>query len=120
MRLRAKLLLEKIPLLLLSVGTGIATLITQRTTVGYSAQTPLLSRLANAATACVTYIEQMFWPANLAVFDPTAAWIVEPEKLASKSKNTPFAGRTLKGKVVHTMLRGRFTVREGSDADGQR
>ena len=44
---------------------------------------------------------------------------VEPEKLASKSKNTPFAGRTLKGKVVHTMLRGRFTVREGSDADGQ-
>ena len=58
-------------------------------------------------------------PANLAVFDPTAAWIVEPEKLASKSKNTPFAGRTLKGKVVHTMLRGRFTVREGSDADGQ-
>ncbi|MFL6529444.1 MAG: tetratricopeptide repeat protein [Chthoniobacterales bacterium] len=70
MRLRAKLLLEKIPLLLLSVGTGIATLITQRTTVGYSAQTPLLSRLANAATACVTYIEQMFWPANLAVFYP--------------------------------------------------
>ena len=59
-------------------------------------------------------------PANLVVFDPTAAWIVEPEKLASKSKNTPFAGRALKGKVVHTMLRGRFTVREGSDADGQR
>ena len=59
-------------------------------------------------------------PANLVVLDPTATWVVDPGLLASKSKNTPFAGRTLKGKVVHTMLRGRFTVREGSDADGQR
>lgn len=58
--------------------------------------------------------------ANLVVFDPIAEWIVEPSALASKSKNTPFAGRTLKGKVVHTMLRGRFTVRGGSDAHGQR
>ncbi|HJT36870.1 MAG TPA: dihydroorotase [Actinomycetota bacterium] len=59
-------------------------------------------------------------PANLVVLDPAATWTVDPTKLASKSKNTPFAGRTLKGTVVHTMLRGRFTVREGSDADGQR
>ncbi|HEV2686348.1 MAG TPA: dihydroorotase [Actinomycetota bacterium] len=59
-------------------------------------------------------------PANLVVLDPAATWVVDPSRLASKSKNTPFAGRTLKGKVVHTMLRGRFTVREGSDADGQR
>ncbi|HLW17731.1 MAG TPA: dihydroorotase, partial [Actinomycetota bacterium] len=59
-------------------------------------------------------------PANLVVLDPAATWVVDPGLLASKSKNTPFAGRTLKGKVVHTMLRGRFTVREGSDADGER
>jgi dihydroorotase len=58
-------------------------------------------------------------PANLVLFDPAATWTVEPAKLASKSRNTPFAGRTLKGKVVHTMLRGRFTVREGRDANGQ-
>ena len=58
-------------------------------------------------------------PANLVLFDPAASWDVVPEKLASKSRNTPFAGRTLKGKVVHTLLRGRFTVREGRDANGQ-
>jgi dihydroorotase len=58
--------------------------------------------------------------ANLVVLDPAASWVVDPDALASKSKNTPFAGHTLKGRVVHTMLRGRFTVREGSDADGQR
>ena len=59
-------------------------------------------------------------PANLVLFDPAATWEVVPHALASKSRNTPFAGRTLKGKVIHTMLRGRFTVREGRDADGQR
>ncbi|MGZ4188799.1 MAG: dihydroorotase [Actinomycetota bacterium] len=59
-------------------------------------------------------------PATLVVFDPAATWEVVPERLASKSRNTPFGGRTLKGKVVHTMLRGRFTVREGSPTDGQR
>ncbi|HVE92139.1 MAG TPA: dihydroorotase [Actinomycetota bacterium] len=51
--------------------------------------------------------------ANLVVFDPEHAWTVDPRALSSKSRNTPFAGRKLKGKVLHTMLRGRFTVRDG-------
>ena len=57
--------------------------------------------------------------ANLVLFDPTAAWTVEPEALASRSRNTPFAGRTLHGRVIHTIYRGLFTVRDGRDADGQ-
>ncbi|MEY3482503.1 MAG: dihydroorotase [Actinomycetota bacterium] len=52
-------------------------------------------------------------PANLVVFDPTTTWTVEPDKLASKSRNTPYAGMTLRGKVRHTMLDGVFTVRDG-------
>lgn len=52
-------------------------------------------------------------PANLVVFDPTTTWTVEPDKLASKSRNTPYAGMTLRGKVRHTMLDGAFTVRDG-------
>ena len=58
-------------------------------------------------------------PANLVVFDPEANWTVEPGAMASLSRNTPFAGEKLRGRVVHTMLRGRFTVRDGKDADGQ-
>jgi tetratricopeptide (TPR) repeat protein len=65
-----RLLVEKIPLLLLSVAAGIATLIAQRSTVGYGEHTPLLLRLGNACVACVTYIGQMFWPTRLAVFYP--------------------------------------------------
>jgi dihydroorotase len=52
-------------------------------------------------------------PANVVVFDPEATWSVDPASLASRSRNTPFAGRKLRGRVVHTMLRGTLTVQEG-------
>jgi dihydroorotase len=58
-------------------------------------------------------------PANLVLFDPEATWEVDAGALASRSRNTPFAGRTLKGRIVHTMYHGRFTIKEGRDADGQ-
>jgi len=45
-------------------------------------------------------------PANLTVFDPDHEWTVVPTKLASLSRNTPYAGRTLRGKVRHTILDG--------------
>ncbi|MCS7235438.1 MAG: amidohydrolase family protein, partial [Armatimonadota bacterium] len=48
-------------------------------------------------------------PADLVVFDPDAEWVVRPEEFASKSRNTPFAGWTLRGKVLGTLLAGRWT-----------
>lgn len=48
--------------------------------------------------------------ANLCVFDPAATTLVEPGRLASRSRNTPYAGRTFKGAVRHTVLRGEPTV----------
>lgn len=52
-------------------------------------------------------------PANLVVFDPTITWQVDPESLASKSRNTPYRGMTLRGKVRHTMFNGVLTVCDG-------
>jgi dihydroorotase len=52
-------------------------------------------------------------PANLVVFDPTITWQVDPESLASKSRNTPYRGMTLRGKVRHTMFNGVLTVYDG-------
>jgi dihydroorotase len=46
-------------------------------------------------------------PGDVLVFDPDAEWVVEPEHFASKGKNTPLAGRTLKGKVVATVYGGK-------------
>jgi dihydroorotase len=51
-------------------------------------------------------------PANLVVFDPSAEWSVEPP-FASRSRNSAFLGRTLRGRVVHTMLRGELVVADG-------
>jgi dihydroorotase len=52
-------------------------------------------------------------PANLTLLDPAARWTVDPHQLASKSTNTPYAGRSLPGRVVATFLRGRPTVLDG-------
>ena len=52
-------------------------------------------------------------PANLVVFDPAATWHVHPARLASKSRNTPYVGVELRGKVRHTLLRGEPVVRDG-------
>lgn len=46
--------------------------------------------------------------ADIVVFDPTRPWRVEIAKLHSKSKNTPFNGWDLRGKVVLTMVSGRL------------
>jgi dihydroorotase len=53
-------------------------------------------------------------PANLTVFDPTEQWQVQPAELASKSRNTPFVGVPLRGRVRHTILRGTPTVIDGT------
>lgn len=45
--------------------------------------------------------------ADVVLFDPEKEWVVDPERLHGKSKNTPFKGRKLKGKVVLTIFRGR-------------
>jgi dihydroorotase len=57
-------------------------------------------------------------PANLALVDPAARWTVSAVGLASKSRNTPFAGHTLPGRVVATVLRGRVTARDGAIVPG--
>ena len=53
-------------------------------------------------------------PANVCVVDPTATWTVDARKLASKARNTPYAGRVLRGRVRHTVLRGVPTVADGA------
>ena len=55
--------------------------------------------------------------ANLCVFDPHQTWTVDPARTASRSRNNPFAGRTLTGRVRHTILQGDPVV---IDAEAQR
>lgn len=50
-------------------------------------------------------------PADLVLFDPDEVWTVDPEALHGKSKNTPFKGQTLCGRVRLTLCRGKVTYR---------
>jgi dihydroorotase len=52
-------------------------------------------------------------PANLCVIDPDVAWVVRGADMASKSRNTPFEGRTLRGRVRHTVHDGEIVVLDG-------
>jgi dihydroorotase len=55
-------------------------------------------------------------PANLVLYDPEPREVVDPATHASRSRNSPFAGLTLPGRVVATFLRGRPTVLDGKPA----
>ena len=52
-------------------------------------------------------------PANLAAFDLTAEWTAGERPFRSLAANSAFLGRRLRGRPVHTILGGRFTLRDG-------
>ncbi|MGA1531772.1 MAG: amidohydrolase family protein, partial [Aquiluna sp.] len=51
-------------------------------------------------------------PANLVLIDPAGSRTVDAVT-HSLSSNNPFAGMELKGRVVHTIFRGKFSLRDG-------
>ena len=50
--------------------------------------------------------------ADLVIFDPDEAWTIDPERFASKARNTPFAGWKVKGRVKYTIAKGRVIYRD--------
>ena len=51
-------------------------------------------------------------PADITIVDPKAKWVVNPEEFISMGKATPFAGKTLTGKVIATIYNGDFAYSE--------
>ena len=51
--------------------------------------------------------------ANLCIVDPEMTWKVDAQDTNSLSTNNPFHEMTLKSKVVHTIFRGKFTMKNG-------
>lgn len=65
-----RIILEKIPFLLLSCGSCAATLVSQRLFIDPMGHLSLMERLGNAAVAIVVYLRQLVWPSGLSVFYP--------------------------------------------------
>jgi dihydroorotase len=81
-----------------------------------------LARLVDALTRAPSRIVALEAPtlregavAELCLVDPERAWSIEPARLRSKSKNTPFLGKHVKGAVTLTMAQGRVVF----DADSR-
>ena len=54
-------------------------------------------------------------PADVALFDLSASYVIDPDDFASKSRNTPFAGRTVYGKTVMTICDGEIVYTNGEN-----
>ena len=50
---------------------------------------------------------------SVCVVDPNVQWTVDPLRLASRSRNTPYAGRAMTGTVRHTIYKGEAVVVDG-------
>ncbi|UCB43689.1 MAG: dihydroorotase [Dehalococcoidales bacterium] len=84
---------------------SIETLITRLTTAPASILGEKFGKLGTLAFGAV---------ADLVIFDPSKEWVVDPDTFASKGRNTPLTGRTLKGKVVATISRGQLVNKDDS------
>jgi dihydroorotase len=51
-------------------------------------------------------------PADVTVIDPEAAWTVDPSLIKSRSRNTPFAGRQMRGRAALTIVAGKIAFAE--------
>ena len=54
--------------------------------------------------------------ADVTVFDPTYAWTVDPTTFRSKGRNTPYAGKALRGRAVYTVVGGAIVHRADARA----
>jgi dihydroorotase len=53
-------------------------------------------------------------PADVTVFAPDEEWTVDPTRFRSKGRNTPYAGKALRGRVLATVVAGRVAARNGA------
>jgi dihydroorotase len=108
---------------LVGLETALALGISELVAPGHLTLLQLLERMS-AAPARILGLEAQGGPiatgrpANILVFDLDASWTVDPSGFHSRSKNTPFGGRSVRGKVVHTLFNGRPIVRGGALLSG--
>ena len=98
-----------LPLTLALVEEGVLTL---ESAVDKLATAPAKAFSINAGTLTVGA------PADVAIVDPGLEWEVDPSRFRSKSRNTPFAGWKVKGRVTTTIVSGRvvFELNPGRPA----
>jgi protein O-mannosyl-transferase len=98
----ARLVLEKIPLFLLSAVSSIATMTAQRFAIGTTENLPLTWRITNAIVSYFTYLRQIVWPHNLIPFYP------HPEETVPLTEVIVLSSLLIAITVAVAMLRRRY------------
>ena len=55
-------------------------------------------------------------PADVTIIDPDAEWVVSTDQLAGRSTNTPYLGRTVRGRAVTALVSGRVVMERENPA----
>jgi len=93
-----------------SLGLTITELV-EKGVVSLSRAIELLSTNPRRIMGLETILFQPGKKANLTIIDPAREWTVSESDFGSKSRNTPFIGRTLKGKALGIYHNGKLTMR---------
>jgi dihydroorotase len=102
---------------MVGLETALGLAVTELVATGHMSLIEMVDRMSAAPARILGLQDQgqiaVGHPANLVIFDPKEEWRVDPSLFYSRSRNTPFEGRPLKGRVKHTIFQGRPTVRDG-------
>lgn len=98
------------------VGLEHAASVLQEVIIGGGGDWELFAKVISTRPAQIAGLEHQGQlsvgrPANIALIDPSAERLISANT-QSKSSNNPFQGITLRGKVVHTLYQGKFTVKD--------
>ncbi len=102
---------------MVGLETAFSILVTTMVDTGLMGWDRLIEVLSTAPAKIAGYSDQgqsieVGALANLVIVDPRAEWVVDREMMASKSRNTPFHGMSLRGEVVHTIYRGAVVLQD--------
>ncbi len=100
---------------MVGLETSLAITLTQLYHTG-KMELPDIIRRMTANPAAILHLQKgrlsLGSDADITIFDPDEEWVIDPEKFASKGRNTPFAGRTVKGKVKYTIVGGKVIYQD--------
>jgi dihydroorotase len=102
---------EDAPFGLVGLETALALGITELVEQGVLDLPTLLLRMSTAPARAFNLPGGSLVPgaaADVTIFDPAWEWTIDPGRFLSKSRNTPFAGRTVRGRAVYTIVGGRI------------
>ncbi len=112
---------EEAPPGMLGVETALAVAVTRLVEPGRLSLADVLARLS-WQPARIAGLDQLGHggpievgrPANLCAIDPAETWVVDAQRSASRSRNTPWDGQKLTGRVRHTVRAGEAVVLNGA------